>query len=172
MGVINNLIAIKGIEANIAGIMTSVADCVEAVANVQTSVRSMGLQIGSIAGRIDVIEDLTVDDVLLSTDTLLQSNTYLTLEKPIENYKIIEIRGYKGTNDSGKRFTLMAYVEGLKGGGYFNLQPIMVSDNAEPYILAISIASDGKPVFNVYHQATPTTFETGFHVTSIKGLKI
>lgn len=175
MGVVTNEINIKKLQVGIEAlptIMTSVANCVEAVANVQTSIRNMNLEIGALDGRVDNLEELTEDDVLLNTDTMLQNNNYLTLDKPIENYKIIEIRGYKNANESGKRFTLMAYVEGLKGGGYFNLQPLMISDSAEPYIFALTIAADGKPLFNIYHQATPTTFEAGFHVTSIKGLKI
>ena len=69
MGVINNKIKIAGLEANTAGIMTSVTSCVEALNTTMTSVNSLKTTVGNNTSGLvkdvnDLITDLTPSDLI------------------------------------------------------------------------------------------------------------
>ena len=107
MGVVNNKIALMGLEANTAGIMTSVADCVEALNTTMTSVNSLKTAVGdNSSGLVKAVNDLntattpiskTADEVFTDLTTAGVTMENNSIAYKVGNIAILDITLKKTT---------------------------------------------------------------------------
>lgn len=177
MGVVNNEIRIAGIEANTAGIMTSVASFAEALNTTMTSVNSLKTTVGNnTSGLVKDVEDLKIEGdavVLLSTDTTLSTSvpTTLSLTDSISKYKEVVIHGYSGSNSGGNRFSFNVNITMLKKiAGAINSETLAFINDNDMYVAMIELATvDEQLVLKITIRKLNNTIATGMHVNEVIG---